>query len=100
MKKYFAGFLCVVAVVALATLTSCSRSADAAKVTHDDPAPVTLATVELIPMDRSLLVIGTLFAKDEAMTSAQVEGQVEKTLVDFGDRVTEGQELARIDTTS
>src|SRR4030095_14789313 len=36
----------------------------------------------------------------EAIIGAQVEGQVEKTRVDFGDRVTVGQELALIDTTS
>src|SRR6185369_9185289 len=51
-------------------------------------------------MDRALPVVGTLFAKDEATIGAQVEGQVEKTRVDFGDRVTVGQELALIDTTS
>jgi membrane fusion protein (multidrug efflux system) len=41
-----------------------------------------------------------LYAKDEATIAAQVDGQVEKTRVDFGDRVSEGQELALIDTTS
>src|SRR5262249_53950971 len=42
----------------------------------------------------------TLFAKDEATIGAEVEGKVEKTRVDFGDRVVAGQELALIDTTS
>jgi len=49
-------------------------------------------------MDRSLDIWGTLYAKDEATIGAEVEGKVEKTLVDFGDRVTAGQELASIDT--
>ncbi len=56
-----------------------------------------MATIEV---DRTLPIVGTLFAKDEATLGAEVEGQVEKTLVDFGDRVKAGQELASIDTAS
>jgi RND family efflux transporter MFP subunit len=61
---------------------------------------VTLATVEQAPLDRVLPITGTLAAKSEALIAAQVEGQVETTLVDFGARVKAGQELARIDTAS
>src|SRR6185503_9229115 len=45
-------------------------------------------------------VVGTLSAHDEATVAAQVAGQIEKNHVDVGDRVTAGQELALIDTTS
>lgn len=62
--------------------------------------PVITAPVTLMPLDRSVSIVGTLFPKDEATVGAQVEGQVERTRVDFGDRVTVGQELASIDTTS
>jgi len=44
--------------------------------------------------------VGTLYPKDEAAIAARVEGQVEKTLVDFGDRVRTDQDLAFIDTAS
>jgi membrane fusion protein (multidrug efflux system) len=54
----------------------------------------------VIEVDRTIPVVGTLFAKDEATLGAEVEGKVEKTLVDFGDRVQAGQELASIDTKS
>jgi membrane fusion protein (multidrug efflux system) len=82
-------------------LAGCSRSADKpAKVADDKAVPVTVAVVETVPLDRTISIIGTLFAKDEATIAAQVEGQVEKTRVDFGDRVSEGQELALIDTTA
>lgn len=54
----------------------------------------------MIPLDRTLAVVGTLFAKDEATVGAEVEGQVEKTAVDFGDRVRAGDEIALIDTAS
>jgi membrane fusion protein (multidrug efflux system) len=82
-------------------LVSCSKSeGETAKAHGDSAIPVTIAKVAVVPMDRTLPVVGTLFAKDEAIIGAQVEGQVEKTRVDFGDRVTVGQELALIDTTS
>ena len=80
---------------------SCSKSqGEPSAAARDDAVPVTTARVELVPMDRTLSVVGTLFAKDEAVLGAEVEGKVEKTRVDFGDRVTSGQELALIDTTS
>jgi HlyD family secretion protein len=59
-----------------------------------------VAKVKVIPQDRSLPVVGTLLPKREATIGAQVEGQVEKTSVDFGDRIRKGQELATIDTES
>ena len=62
--------------------------------------PVRVARVETRPMQRALHVVGTLAAQDEATVAAQVAGQIEKTFVDLGDRVTAGQELARIDTAS
>ena len=51
-------------------------------------------------MERALTVVGVLQAHDAATVAAQVAGQIEKTIVDLGDRVTAGQELALIDTTS
>lgn len=80
--------------------TSCSRSPGAAKAPGDPAIPVTVAKVETLPLDRTVSVVGSLFAKDQATIAAQVEGQCEKTLVDFGDRVSLGQEIALIDTTA
>jgi multidrug efflux pump subunit AcrA (membrane-fusion protein) len=51
-------------------------------------------------MERALHVVGILQAHDEAVVAAQVAGQIEKTVVDLGDRVSAGQELALIDTAS
>lgn len=59
---------------------------------------VTVAPAELVPLDRTLAVVGTLFAKDEATLAAEVEGVVQTTAAEFGDRVKEGQEIALIDT--
>jgi membrane fusion protein (multidrug efflux system) len=56
--------------------------------------------VTLTPVDRTIPVVGTLFAKDEATVSAEVEGQVERTMAEFGDRMTNGQVMAQINTTT
>ena len=78
----------------------CSRR-KADKVTRrDDPIPVTTAPVRLEPLDRTALTVGTLYAVDEATLAAEVEGRVERTLAEFGNRVKAGQLLAQIDTTT
>lgn len=82
-------------------LVSCGKPGDGkASRTNAEPRPVRLARAELRPMERSLQVVGTLAARDEATVAAQVAGQIELNHVDLGDAVTNGQELALIDTTS
>ena len=82
-------------------LVSCGK-ADKAKPAQFDtaPRPVHVGRAELRPMERALHVVGTLSARDEATVAAQVAGQIEKNHVDFGDRVTAGQELVLIDVTA
>ena len=97
--SYSLGFL--VAALPWLALVSCSKpAASAAKHEADAAVAITVAQVEVMPMDRWLDIWGTLYAKDEATLGAEVEGKVEKTLVDFGDRVKRGEELALIDTTT
>src|ERR1041385_3685648 len=94
-------FATLASTLALALVVSCSRpAASGVKTEIDDALPITVARVEVLPMDQSLDIWGTLYAKDEATLGAEVECKVEKTLVDFGDRVKAGQELALIDTTT
>lgn len=84
-----------------AGLVSCSKKeSKQAAPARDDAVTVTVAKVELLPMDRTIPVVGTLYPKDEATVSAEVEGRVEKTMAEFGDRLTAGQEIALIDTTT
>ena len=89
------GFACLVGVLP-ATAAENSPTPAAKEIV----VPVTIGTVKLVPLDRTLPVIGTLFAKDEATVAAEVEGKVEKTMAEFGDRLTVGQEIALIDTAS
>ena len=100
MKLFLIPALGVAAALTLPGVTGCSKSEHKPPPRGDAAIPVTVARVESVPLDRSVSIIGTLYAKDAADVAAQVEGQVEKTRVEFGDRVSAGQELALIDTTA
>ncbi len=94
--------MAAVALLVVALGAGCSKPADTKKpgAGGRQPIAVAVAPVEQIPLDRTLAVVGTLLPRDEATIAAQVEGQIETTWVDFGDRVEAGQKLASIDTAS
>jgi membrane fusion protein (multidrug efflux system) len=103
MKKL--GILWISILAAGLGFSGCKRQGDGGGGAHKAPphpeaAIVTVASVTNALWDRTVSIVGTLYPKDEALVSAQVDGMVEKTLVDFGDRVKAGQELALIDTTT
>ena len=87
---------------ALLAMSGCSPSGPATPAASRAEATVTVTVgaVTSEPLDRTLPVVGTLFARDEALVAAEVEGKIEKTGAEFGDRVRAGQELALIDTDS
>jgi membrane fusion protein (multidrug efflux system) len=92
--------VCLLALMGLLEV-GCSREAASSREAKPVSAvPVTAAAVATLSVDRTLPIVGTLYAKDSALVSAEVEGKVERTLVEFGDRVKAGQELAWIDTDS
>jgi len=91
----------LLAFVAALLLTGCKpKNAGPSIVQHDSTIPVTVVSAHGKLLDRTLPVVGTLYAKTEAAIGAQVEGQIEKTEVDFGQDVKAGKELALIDTDS
>lgn len=103
MPSSRASLLPVVAAIALSGCGPGTAPAPSNAPKPNAPAlaiPISVARVESVPVDRTLPVVGTLFARDEATLSAEVEGAVEKTFVEFGDRIREGQELALVDTDS
>jgi len=82
-------------------VAGCTReSAAPPKERRSEATPVVVATVTNVAWDKVVSIVGTLYPKDEATIGAQVEGTVERTLVDFGDRVQTNQDLAFIDTGS
>ncbi len=98
IMKNFVGAILVTGVICASGCTK--KAAAPAKVSRPEATVVTVAAVTNALWDKSVSVTGTLYAKDTAAISAQVEGRVEQTLVDFGDRVKSGQDLAFIDTAS
>src|ERR1044071_3345453 len=65
---------------ALVLGVSCSKpAASGATQAIEDAIPITTARVETKPMDRTLDVWGTLYAKDEATLGAQAARTVQRT---------------------
>ncbi len=101
VRRFRVATLALLLSVSPGCLTSCSKApAQSAKAPRDNSIPVTVVKVEVAPLDRTLPVVGTLTPRTEAAIAAQVEGQVQKTVVDFGEQVVVSQELALIDTDS
>jgi RND family efflux transporter MFP subunit len=64
------------------------------------PQVVQVAQAGLRPIERTVVAVGTLAARETVTVSAQVAGQIEQSAVDLGDTVSTDQELALIDTTA
>lgn len=62
-----------------------------------NPIPVKTYTVVEQTLRRRVQAVGSLFALEESMVSAEVEGRVDRVLVDVGDVVKEGQSLVTLD---
>jgi membrane fusion protein (multidrug efflux system) len=93
--------LALILTALAASLVACSKSTSAGAKPRPDPAvPVTVVEVEVVPLDRVAPVVGPLCPKDEAAVSAEVEGRVERILVDMGDVLAPGDGMALIDTSS
>lgn len=96
----FRGLVVPILIVLLA-VAGCRRPAGPERSEpKSEGLPVRVAAVTNVLWEKTVSIVGTLYAKDTATIGAQVDGMVERTLVDFGDRVTNGQDLAFIDTTT
>ena len=62
----------------------------------DKSVAITVLTAEPRVVRRNVEAVGSLFAFDEVVVSAEVDGRAEQVLVDVGDRVTKGQTLVEI----
>ena len=78
-------------VAALAGLAACGRG----RAQSGGPKPIKahVVTVEHRDFRRDVESVGSLVAYDEVAVSSEVEGKVERVLVDIGDRVSRGQAL-------
>jgi RND family efflux transporter MFP subunit len=80
--------------------TACNGSSSAAQRAEAAPAAaVTVATVERVPLARTVTVSGTLAAEEQVTLSFKVTGRVEDLRVDLGSTVRQGEPIARLSPT-
>jgi len=96
---------CAVAGAALlaTTIAGCGQHQPAHTPTAADapakPVVVTVAALETRPVQRRILVVGTLHGLERVQISAKVPGRLQNVCVDVGDRVKPGDLLVEIDRT-
>jgi len=79
-------------------MAGCSKSDSAQAQVRDEAAkPVKIEQVRQEAVRRSVEIVGTLAAADEATVSSEADGVVSRILVDLGDRVTAGQAMVELD---
>jgi membrane fusion protein (multidrug efflux system) len=87
-------------LVALAGgLAACGRQSEAESMTPPAPGAeitVTVAPVAVRAVERTVSVVGTLQANEQAELASESEGQVMVVHADLGDRVTRGQVLLEV----
>jgi RND family efflux transporter MFP subunit len=85
----------ILSLAAVASGAGCNRTA-----ADDDaatrPVAVKHVAVELRRIERPVESVGSLFPFEEVTVSAEVEGRVDRVLVDIGDRVARGQPLVQV----
>ncbi|MEJ7604708.1 MAG: efflux RND transporter periplasmic adaptor subunit [Bryobacteraceae bacterium] len=77
-------------------VVGCTRSQPIQAKQESGPIPVQAAKVSAREVQRSIQSIGTLYAFDETVVSAEIEGRVLEVKADLGDSVQKGQVLVRI----
>jgi len=88
----------VLVLAAAMTIAGCSKSETAQAHGRDEAAkPVKAEPVRQETVRRSVEVVGTLAAVDEATVSSEADGIVSKISVDLGDRVHAGQVMVELD---
>ena len=87
-----------ISVAAAALAVGCSNSqAHSASAASSKAVPVRVYPVVEEATRRRVQAVGSLLALEESTLSAQVEGRVDKVLVDVGDIVGDGQPLVLLD---
>jgi membrane fusion protein, multidrug efflux system len=87
-----------IAAMTVVFVNACSNSpASSAKAGFSKAVPIHVYSVAEETTRRRIQAVGSLFALEESTLSAQVEGRVDKVLVDVGDVVREDQSLVLLD---
>jgi multidrug efflux pump subunit AcrA (membrane-fusion protein) len=89
--------LLTMAACAAVTLAGCSKSETAQARGRVEAKPITVEAVRQQTVHRTVEVVGTLAAVDEATISSEAEGRVSHLYADLGDRVKAGAVLVELD---
>lgn len=97
----FRNVLIAIPFVVLSLLPACSdgkavKAKDGGARAKEAAVPVKAYAVQSREVRRAVEAVGSLFAYDEVIVSAEVDGRAEKVLVDVGDHVSKGQTLVEI----
>ncbi|MBI4523802.1 MAG: efflux RND transporter periplasmic adaptor subunit [Deltaproteobacteria bacterium] len=92
--------LCVFLALAL-VLSGCEKSSSASRVEKKGVAaastPVTVTPVRTQRVQRTVEIVGTLFANEEVTVSSELDGRIAAIHADLGDGVRQGDTLAKIE---
>lgn len=86
----------VVLAAALLAVSCQKQAAPAAKQDKNATVAISVAKVHAKDLQRAVDGVGTMFAFDEAIISAEIDGRVDQVNADLGDTVKEGQVLVHI----
>lgn len=78
-------------------LTGCSKSDTTQARGREAAKPIKVESVQEESLHRTVEVVGTLAAVDEATISSEAEGRVSHVYADLGDRIKAGQVLVELD---
>jgi HlyD family secretion protein len=96
MKLKVFSFPALYLLVAVVALAGCHQPAAAEVESKAEPIAIAVATARQEDLDRTAEVQGALFPREHAVMSSEVEGRVAEVVADFGDKVTAGQVMLKI----
>ncbi|HEV8605894.1 MAG TPA: efflux RND transporter periplasmic adaptor subunit [Tepidisphaeraceae bacterium] len=78
------------------SLSACDRQGEAKRATTPPPVPVILKPATVQQVQRSIEVVGTLWADEDVIISNKINGKVIGIYKDVGDRAQPGEPLAQL----
>src|SRR5215208_2630881 len=96
MLKFLRPIFLVASLCLLPLLASCERQSDAKKVATTPPVPVILKPAAVQEVQRTIEVVGTLWADEDVTISNKINGKVIGIYKDVGDRAEPGEALAQL----
>lgn len=97
MRRRLRAFSAQTALALAISVAPCLASSHPAEAAAEAPDASPTVTLQLQRVPRTITVLGTLLAKDEARLSVKVDGRIEAMLVDIGSEVSKGEPVAQLE---